>query len=118
MKIKNLQWCVMPTAKTTDRYVLIIGRKEMKIKKPAMVRNAHRKDRRRIVLINGREEMKIKKPAMVRNAHRRCGRGNRIRTCGLYVPNVALYQTELCLDFVISIIAHYYSFFNPQNYFF
>ncbi len=22
------------------------------------------------------------------------GRGDRIRTCGLYVPNVALYQTE------------------------
>ena len=24
------------------------------------------------------------------------GRGNKIRTCDLYVPNVALYQTELC----------------------
>ena len=109
----------MLAAENIVLYVLInhwSGRNENK--KPTMVRNAHRKDRRRIVLINGREEMKIKKPAMVRDAHRRCGRGNRIRTCGLYVPNVALYQTELCLDFVISIIAHYYSFFKPQNYFF
>ena len=27
-----------------------------------------------------------------------CGRGDRIRTCGLYVPNVALYQAEPHLD--------------------
>ena len=26
------------------------------------------------------------------------GRGKRIRTSGLYVPNVALYQAELCPD--------------------
>ena len=26
------------------------------------------------------------------------GRGDKIRTCGLYVPNVALYQTEPHLD--------------------
>ena len=26
------------------------------------------------------------------------GRGDRIRTCDLYVPNVALYQTELHPD--------------------
>ena len=24
-----------------------------------------------------------------------CGRGDRIRTCDIYVPNVALYQSEL-----------------------
>gem|GEM_PF-6702261 len=26
------------------------------------------------------------------------GRSNKIRTCDLYVPNVALYQTELCSE--------------------
>ncbi len=29
------------------------------------------------------------------------GRGNKIRTCDLYVPNVALYQTELCPEIVL-----------------
>ena len=33
-----------------------------------------------------------------------CGRGDKIRTCGLYVPNVALYQTEPHLDGVFLIV--------------
>ena len=32
------------------------------------------------------------------------GRGDKIRTCGLYVPNVALYQTEPHLDGVYLIV--------------
>ena len=41
-----------------------------------------------------------KKPARGRlfALHRLIGRGDRIRTCDLYVPNVALYQTELHPD--------------------
>ena len=31
-----------------------------------------------------------------------CGRGDRIRTCGLCVPNAALYQTEPRLDKTVS----------------
>jgi hypothetical protein len=33
----------------------------------------------------------------LRNSHL-CGRGERIRTSGLYVPNVALYQAKLHPD--------------------
>jgi hypothetical protein len=39
-----------------------------------------------------------KKPALGRLLHESIGRGDRIRTCDLYVPNVALYQTELHPD--------------------
>src|SRR5690606_29528791 len=39
------------------------------------------------------------KPARGRSAYRlKIGRGDRIRTCDLYVPNVALYQPELHPD--------------------
>jgi hypothetical protein len=31
----------------------------------------------------------------VRNGPKSIGRGDRIRTCDIYVPNVALYQSEL-----------------------
>src|SRR5690606_16737914 len=39
-----------------------------------------------------------KKPAQGRLSSSTFGRGDRIRTCDLYVPNVALYQTELHPD--------------------
>ena len=32
------------------------------------------------------------------------GRGDRIRTCGLFVPNEALYQAEPHLDFLLSAV--------------
>ena len=32
------------------------------------------------------------------------GRGDRIRTCGLFVPNEALYQAEPHLDFLLSTV--------------
>ena len=38
------------------------------------------------------------------------GRGSRIRTCGLCVPNATLYQAELCLDLTFPII-HLFSLF-------
>ena len=40
--------------------------------------------------------MKIKKPAEFQRVF--YGRGSRIRTCGLCVPNATLYQAELYLD--------------------
>src|SRR5690606_37315390 len=39
-----------------------------------------------------------RKPAQGRLSSSTFGRGDRIRTCDLYVPNVALYQTELHPD--------------------
>lgn len=35
------------------------------------------------------------------------GRGDRIRTCGLHVPNVALYQTEPHLDIQFQNVRYY-----------
>ena len=41
---------------------------------------------------------KAKKMALRNASQSQNGRGDKIRTCGLYVPNVALYQTEPHLD--------------------
>lgn len=37
------------------------------------------------------------------------GRGERIRTSGLYVPNVALYQAKLHLAFLSNLICEFYA---------
>ena len=44
------------------------------------------------------------------------GRGERIRTSGLYVPNVALYQAKLHLAFLSNLICEFYA--QIQAYFF
>ena len=43
--------------------------------------------------------IKRKAPNAICASRLSTGRGDRIRTCGLYVPNVALHQTELHLEF-------------------
>ena len=40
----------------------------------------------------------------------RHGRGDRTRTCGFYVPNVALYQTELRLEDNLLLVLKYHKY--------
>jgi hypothetical protein len=42
-----------------------------------------------------------KKSSQAMQSLRRTGRGDRIRTCGLFVPNEALYQAEPHLDVLL-----------------
>src|ERR1700731_1083651 len=46
-------------------------------------------------IANSCDQMRKWRDVMAKNFKKFSGRGDRIRTCDIYVPNVALYQSEL-----------------------